>query len=84
MNVNYQIYHDVASPNLSSSFILDYEKIEVPHYSNLCLYACRYDIEFYSADLFDQLNIIYPKHISHAVCGESLISAINHCVTNMA
>ena len=67
MQVNRQIYNDVASSNLSSGFILDHEKIEVPNFINLCVYACQYDVNFYNEDLFNHFNIVYPKHISQAV-----------------
>lgn len=50
----------------ASEFIINYEKIKVPHFNNLYIYSCQFDINYYHADLFKQLNILYPLHINQA------------------
>ena len=51
----------------SSQFIVQQEKIEIPHLSELCLYACQFDKTLYQPDLFKQYGIVYPESIIKAV-----------------
>lgn len=53
----------MLSSDLFSNFILHSEKINIPHFNNLSVHTCQYDLSFYSADLFRQLNIFLPDWI---------------------
>ena len=61
-------YHsNMSDVDMLSGFILEKEKLTIPGLSELCVYSCIYNNDYYSKGLFAQLNITYPKHLRKAV-----------------